>query len=345
MSRKNEYSRENIRKKRKFPAGYVALLILCILAQSFLCLYAIFYDPQPQDVIKNYRVTVEPLDDGTLDITYDIEWHALDADEPLSWIEIGIPNDKFSFYKEETSSNISRLARDYNDDGGVWAVLYLDREYHGGEVLDLHFKINQKKMLCKKGEAYFYEFVPGWFNSTPVESYEFKWKLSPEVTSHNGVSEKSGYAVWSGEMPCGTYELMRVKYAEGSFDGATIAQYEKFNDGGVYDQLQDDKSAIVTLCVFIMIVIAIAEIVVVDAFVSYSRGRGFITGYGYHMHTYGYVNPHYSRARDAHNAISRGGSRGGGGGCACACACACAGGGRAGCSQKDTYEKKFQKRY
>jgi Asp-tRNA(Asn)/Glu-tRNA(Gln) amidotransferase A subunit family amidase len=54
------------------------------------------------------------------------------------------------------------------------------------------------------------------------------------------------------------------------------------------------------------------------------------------MHTYGRPNPHYIRARNAYNATHR--SRGGGsGGCACACACACAGGGRAGCSQKDTY--------
>ena len=343
MSRKNEFSREDIRKKRKFPAGYVALLILCIAAQSFLCLLAIFYDPQPQDVITNYCITVEPLEDGTLDITYDIEWHALDADEPLSWIEIGIPNDKFSFYKDETSSNISRLARDYNDEGGVWAVLYLDREYRGGEVLDLHFKINQKQMLCKDGDVYFYEFVPGWFNSTPVEYYEFKWTLSPDVKSHNGMTEKGGYAVWSGEMPCGTYELMRVKYSEGSFDGSKSVKYEKFDDSGVYDQLQNDKGGVVALCVVLMIIIAFGELVIIDGFVSYGRGRGFMRGYGYHVHIYGHVNPHYSRARAEHNARS-GGSRGGGGGCACACACACAGGGRAGCSQKDTYSTRFKKK-
>ena len=33
---------------------------------------------------------------------------------------------------------------------------------------------------------------------------------------------------------------------------------------------------------------------------------------------------------------------GSGGSCACACACACAGGGRAGCSRKDFYDKKLK---
>ena len=97
------------------------------------------------------------------------------------------------------------------------------------------------------------------------------------------------------------------------------------------------------MCIFFMGLILLGEIMIIDGFVSYGRGRGFVRGYGYHVHTYGRVNPHYTSARDAHNSGSRGGARGGGG-CACACACACAGGGRAGCSQKDTYDKKFQKK-
>ena len=231
MSKKNEFNRDDVRKKRKFPAGYVIVLILCITVQVFLCLAAIYYEPQPQDVIEFYGVTVEPLSDGSLDITYNIKWKALDTEEPLSWIEIGIANDDFTYYKEESSSNISRIAKDADGEGGVWAVLYLDREYRGGEVFDLHFKINQKLMLCKDGDAYFYEFVPGWFNSTPVESYEFKWELSPEVKKHDGMGEKGGYAFWSGEMPCGTYELMRVEYKEGSFSSAPTTIYRKFDDG------------------------------------------------------------------------------------------------------------------
>lgn len=341
MSRKNEFNREDIRKKRKFPVGYVIVLILCIALQAFLCVFAIRYDPQPQDEIELYSVIVEPRADGTLDITYDIWWRALDADEPLSWIEIGMANDDFTYYNGVSSSSISRIANDSDGEGGVWAVLYLDREYHSGELIYLHFKINQKLMLCKSGETYFYEFVPGWFNSTPVKNYEFKWKLSSEVKEHNGVTEADGFAVWKGKMPCGSYELMRVEYNEGSFDGSPTAIYREFDDDGVYNKLRHDKSGAVATCIFLIGIVLAGEVLLIDGFVSYSRGRGFVRGYGYHVHTYGRVNPHYSSARAAHNSSSRGGARGGG--CACACACACAGGGRAGCSQKDTYPKKFQR--
>ena len=89
-----------------------------------------------------------------------------------------------------------------------------------------------------------------------------------------------------------------------------------------------------------LLLLGLAEMYLVDSFVSYNRGRGFLRGYGHHVHVYGYHNPRYISARNRHNASS--GGRGGfsGGGCACACACACAGGGRAGCSQKDGYRMK-----
>jgi len=84
----------------------------------------------------------------------------------------------------------------------------------------------------------------------------------------------------------------------------------------------------------------IAEVYIVDSYVSYGRGRGFLTGHGYYVHTYGRSNPYYIRQRDKYIATHRSNSGGRSGGCACACACACAGGGRAGCSQKDTYGKQ-----
>ena len=89
----------------------------------------------------------------------------------------------------------------------------------------------------------------------------------------------------------------------------------------------------------LLIAVVASVLYVVDCFVSYRRGRGFLRGYGHRIHTYGRVNPHYRRAANAHAASNSGRGYGGGSrGCACACACACAGGGRAGCSRKDTKE-------
>lgn len=93
--------------------------------------------------------------------------------------------------------------------------------------------------------------------------------------------------------------------------------------------------AVAVVCCIGAALLSIAEVYIVDCYVSYGRGRGFLTGHGYHVHAYGRSNPHYIRARDKYNATH---SRSGGGGRGCACACA--GGGRAGCSQKDTYGKR-----
>ena len=82
----------------------------------------------------------------------------------------------------------------------------------------------------------------------------------------------------------------------------------------------------------------VGELFIVDSYVSYNRGRGFLRGYGHPLHVYGYSNPRYTEAQmEKSGGSHRGGTYRGGG---CACACACAGGGRAGCSQKDTYKVK-----
>ena len=130
----------------------------------------------------------------------------------------------------------------------------------------------------------------------------------------------------------GEYRLLRVNYKE--FNAPTTF-YQEFDDSGVGSALDEDRLTIilVLLVVICFCVIAIAHSI--DCFVSYYRGRGFFRGYGHHMYIYGRRNKYYEEEASKHVA-SHGGRGHSGGGCACACACACAGGGRAGCSQKDT---------
>jgi len=335
---RDPYSPENVQKNRRFPVFNTVLLALCVIGQILLIAFAVWYQPVPQDKIDRYNVTVEPLADGTLDITYELTWTALDESEPLVWIEVGMANEDFTVYEEGRSGNIASIVKN-TDEGYCSAQIYFTRNYYGGDTLEISFKVNQKRLLSrdKNGEL-FYEFVPGWFNETPVESYCFKWELDNGAKNNNAHSEAGGYAIWEGNFDCGGYELMKVYYSDTFFDGAKTVAYMPFDDSGTYNGLKEDKGVAVFACIIFAVGLLVLEIVICDSYVSYSRGRGFIRGYGYHMHTYGYVNPRYRTARNAHNA-SRGG--GGGRGCACACACACAGGGRAGCSQKDTFGKKY----
>lgn len=340
MTEKSEYQREKdkkLRAERKFPTGKTVLLFVILAVQIAMIIAVCFYQPQPQDVIRRYDVTVEPKADGTLDILYSFVWEAKDPNEPLTWIEIGMANANYSVYAESFSGNIRSYDRQ-NYDGNVCLVLNLDRAYYGGEVLRFSFKVNQGRMLCKSGDGYCYEFVPGWFNETPVENYTFRWADNGQITAVNSDQRQGGYYIWSGSFDCGGYTQMVVHYGPESFAGSYVVPRQDFDDNGAYDALAEEKAGMIALVCVGVIVLLCVQVWAIDSVVSYHRGRGFLTGYGYHVHTYGRSNPHYIRARTRYHATHSSGGRGGGGrGCACACACACAGGGRAGCSQKDTY--------
>lgn len=326
-----KYTEEEIRSNRTFPTGYTILLVFLVAVQIGLIVLGILFQPKPQDVIHRYDVTVQPLRDGSLDIEYHLVWEALDYSEALTWVEIGMANENYSVYSDSVSSNIVTYSKNTDEDY-VSLRLDFDKGYFGGEVVEFSFKINQKDMLCKNDKGYFYEFVPGWFNAIQVKNYEFLWRM-----------EGSRDYVQRGSLDYGEYSKMTVQYGMEDFAGCQTVKYAHFDDEGAYNELQEDKVGIIVLCCFGAALLIIAEVYIIDCYVSYGRGRGFMTGHGYYIHTYGRSNPHYIRARDKYNATHAGRSGGGGGrGCACACACACAGGGRAGCSQKDTYSQSTQ---
>lgn len=336
---KYDYSSETIKNRRKFPVRNTVIISICVITQVFLIYFAITAKTEPQDIIEKYNVTVETLDDGSLDIEYSFLWKAIDTSEELTWVEIGMPNAMFEVYEDSVSGNIKEYSGVFED--GYTAVrLFFHRGYKGGENVQFSFKVNQKYMLCQDTDGYFYEFVPCWFNSTPVENYEFRWEKTDFIDDADGAKMKNSYYVWSGSLDCGEYEILQVSYDLDAFNDAEVVEYEPFYTDGAYNQLEEDKTGKRILFCIGIVIILFVEIYLLDSHVSYRRGRGFLTGYGHPIHTYGFQNPRYIRAYNRANTSTSTGNGGGGfrgGGCACACACACAGGGRAGCSQKDTY--------
>ena len=331
------FSKEFIEKNRTFPKTKALLLAACVIAQIVLVIFCFSVETQPQDVIKNYSVTVHPLDDGSLDIEYNVTWQALDTTEALTWVKIGMANSDYTVYDKSVSDNIDFY--DYvNEDGYTALELYFTESYIGGDILNFKFKINQKSMLCEKGSCKFFEFTPGWFNATPIETYIFRWKASEQCTNRNSLEKIGNYYTLTGSLDCGEYKTFKVEYSKTAFENAVTVPYTPFDGSGAYNELKDEDFGKIVLLVLIIVFIFFVEFYILDAFISYKRGRGFLSGHGHRVHVYGRTNPRYITARNAYNATHSSGGRGfGGGGCACACACACAGGGRAGCSQKDGY--------
>ena len=259
------------------------------------------------------------------------------GDEPLTWVAIGLANGTWTYYPDACSDNIATIT-EYDDGEYVYADITFKQAVPVGEVVDFTFRINQENMLCRDASGrYFYEFVPCWFNRIDVEKYRFSWYVGGEKVYSNADSTADGRLIWEGEMPRGTYVPMQVSYSPDAFAGVNTVNYQPFNDEGVYDEIKSDKNALVVGIVVVLLLLLLVEIFIIDSYVSYARGRGFLVGHGHYVHTYGRRNPAHMRASRAQGARG-GGFRGGG--CACACACACAGGGRAGCSQKDTYHNQ-----
>ena len=79
----------------------LALLWAVLLCGSLLALPAAaaevdapYAESGDMDYIRSYIVTVDPREDGTADITYDIDWQVIDGDatDYLSWVKIGLAN-------------------------------------------------------------------------------------------------------------------------------------------------------------------------------------------------------------------------------------------------------------
>lgn len=326
-----DFSKEAIKRRRTFPKKSMWLIIILSIVITACILVMIFYNPSPRDRIDNYEVYVEPQSDGTLNIEYKIKWTPLDTREPLSWIYIGVPNPNYSII--EYSDNIDNIERYDDANGQCHMDVEFKKHYYAFEDFEFSIKINQGSMLCEQDGQKFYELVPCWFNLVSVKSYSFNWKNSDSISYSNATGEKDGYLNWSGSMEEGEYRLLRVNYKE--FNAPTTF-YKEFDDSGVGSALDEDRLTLIFVLLLVVCFCIIAIVHSLDCFVSYYRGRGFFRGYGHHIYIYGRKNKHYEEEASKHISTSHGGRGHSGGGCACACACACAGGGRAGCSQKDT---------
>ena len=329
------------------------------------------------DYIRNYVVTVDPREDGSADITYDIDWQVIDGDKTdyLSWVKIGLANSSVDELTPLTDT-ISDLQ--YTSDGGSYAKVVFARRYYSPEVaaqnggesrVRFAFSVHQSHLfsLNSDGTATF-EFTPGWFDDLVVEHMQVRWRSGDGFVADN-TSEEDGYLIWDfGPMGHGQsaniHVTVPVTTAE-TFDPDAQLTAADYDDGGM---TADEMIGILTVVIGLLI-FAAALIIVVGSMTP-DWGGGFGSGLDpddWFWYTNGVHTIHvartapppkgYTRTDPPKNYHTGGGSSRGGGvgrhnsGCAsscacacassCACACACAGGGRAGCTAKDFYTYKL----
>lgn len=137
---------------------------------------------KPLDEIEKETIWIDVQSDGSMNITYEIDWRVLDSttDGPLSWVKIGIPNE----YVEEItplSDSIDDIS--YYGSGGDYVRVDLDREYHAGETVKIRFSIHQHRMYEESGNGYNYRFMPGWFDNIAIRELLICWKYGEDTVS------------------------------------------------------------------------------------------------------------------------------------------------------------------
>lgn len=294
-----------MRKRVKY--GFASIILMLLLIFSVQVKAA-----APLDEIQDYTVQVDMRTDGTMDITYHVEWKVLDdsSEGPLSWVKIGVPNKHVDEITPITS-NIKSIS--YMSQGGAYVRVDFDRKYKRNEIITFEYSIHQSYMYVieKDNHLLRYSFTPGWFDEIEVKNITIKWNKNNVIESTAETSE-GNYLVWQGTLGFGERLNASVKYNLDSFETNKDEQYTE-ESGSI------PWGVIILIGIGVIVILAVILALVSD---DYDSGSGF--GGGYHS-TYIYHGGGHSSCASS-----------------CACACACAGGGRAGCSKKDFYGTKLK---
>lgn len=287
------------------------LVFFAILLFSNICM------AEDLDIINQYTITVEPRKNGTLDMTYHLEWRVLDSttEGPLEWIKIGIPNANVSNITA-ISNNIKKIS--YYKDGGDYIRIDFKKSYEEGSIFDIDFKFNQSHMYTLSSGSCKYKFTPGWFNDINVKKLSIRWKAD-DITKYSPKATVSGgYYTWTKtNLLKGKTYTIDVTYPSTAFKTDSSMQ---FSNATI---TTNESSSIFSNKLVIYCIAAFGLFIVL--FIVY-----IFTGGGYSSHSGLGYSSYNSWDNDWSSSSSSCVS-------SCACACACAGGGRAGCSKKDLY--------
>ena len=350
----------------------VTVLLLGLLAAMCLTVTA-WAD---YDYIDRYSVTVTPLtEDGSLHITAELEWTALEELPYGQELKIGVPNGSIRDAAALTD-NIERL-----DFDNSYMYVYLTQGYDAGETFIFAYSWVQEYMYRLDGSDVTYDYTPGWFDEAKIGQMTLVWNdpqgltgdfSEGEISGAETVTLVDGMTVVGSDLGYGYRMNVRVRYVDWpvqlSQEYSAGSQPDDssdwdWDDGYYYEQEDDVGDIIMGIIVFVILLIVVLTIVA-------KSGDGYAGGFGTR---YVFVNhlwypmgpdgkprpgsvglkekprpPRPPKSGGGFGGGSRGGGFGGGGfgggshcacasSCACACACACAGGGRAGCSAKNLY--------
>ncbi len=164
---------------------FIHAIIISLLAILFINCSLVSVFAGDLDEIVRYDISASVNDDATVTLRYHVEWKVLDSDAegPLTWVTIGIPNKHYS-QLEALSETIKSIS--YDSGNGSNVRIDLDRAYYEGEVVSFDFCLVQDYIYSvnKFEEGYsVYSFTPGWFDDIVVDDMTITWKSASKAES------------------------------------------------------------------------------------------------------------------------------------------------------------------
>lgn len=340
--------------------------LVCLMAAlmlAALCVPAVSADSGDYDEIQSYVITVDPRQDGSADITYQIDWKVVGggSSDYLSWVNIGLANsyaDEIEVLTPDTVADVSLVT----DNGSYAKVTFHDKYYapdvaaaNGGKSqVEFAFKVHQSHLFTMNDDnTASFNFTPGWFEEICVQSLTVRWRNYDGFLADNTGTD-GDYLTWQfGPLGHGERVSVNVTVPIVTADGYAAENEKTAQDvaaSPVENTYQEDDSAegmtaaVVTLLVVLLIVFAVSA-----RTPRWHGGMGMDDAaawiwYSNNLHTIrmrrGAPPPAGYHAVDPPAGFQAGGgsTRGGGAGrsdtshhsgcvCACACvscACACA---------------------
>jgi len=299
-------------KARIGYGSFLLLISLLVGMQIFYLAYTVGHASTPPDIIHQKIVEITPMPDGSLYISYELDYEATtDFPSDIQYLEMGVPNPAFSIESVKTDALV--IDASANTQGGSWVRLNFSRLPQAGDRFQLRFSILQKDMIYRYEDDIAFQFRPGWYDFAEIRNLrvmlmtdllqDAKFDPKPQIIE--------GRAIWiESEMQPGDKMDMIIAAVDKT-------SFPELTDGMILDrprQAEDDAAGVIILvvvAVLVLVVILVAALSKKD----YDSGSN-IGGVG--------------ASRVARAAVIGGRAAG----CACACACACAGGGRIGCAER-----------
>ena len=165
------------RMLRWLPIGICALIVVCLAVTPVLADTGTYR-------ITDYRVRLEPQNDGTVRITITQNWVVNSGNIP--WITVGLPNSHFAI--EAKNAVVKKIAAD-NSGGFTGVRIDLDKTYLPGQTFRVQFTILQSNILERLPDLNQWRiaYTPGWYDNAVIDHIQIDMVSPVAVGSYSSI--------------------------------------------------------------------------------------------------------------------------------------------------------------